>query len=29
MFISLVPMIILVFFQPYFSNSVAATGSKE
>jgi putative chitobiose transport system permease protein len=29
MFISLVPMIILVFFQPYFSNSVASTGSKE
>lgn len=29
MCISLVPMIILVFFQPYFSNSVASTGSKE
>ncbi len=29
MCISLIPMIILVFFQPYFSNSVASTGSKE
>lgn len=27
--ISLIPMLILVFFQPYFSNSVASTGSKE
>jgi len=29
MCISLIPMLILVFFQPYFSNSVASTGSKE
>jgi len=29
MCISLIPMLILVFFQPYFTNSVASTGSKE
>ena len=29
MFLSLIPMVILVGFQKYFTNSVAATGSKE
>jgi len=29
MFISLIPMVILVVFQRYFTSSVAATGSKE
>ena len=29
MFISLIPMVILVAFQRYFTSSVAATGSKE
>ena len=29
MFLSLIPMLIFVFFQQYFTNSVAATGSKE
>ena len=29
MFISLIPMLILVLFQRYFTGSVAATGGKE
>jgi ABC-type glycerol-3-phosphate transport system permease component len=29
MFVSLIPMIILIVFQKYFTSSVAATGSKE
>jgi putative chitobiose transport system permease protein len=29
MFLSLIPMVILVGFQKYFTNSVAATGGKE
>jgi putative chitobiose transport system permease protein len=29
MFLSLIPMVILIAFQKYFTNSVAATGSKE
>jgi ABC-type glycerol-3-phosphate transport system permease component len=29
MFLSLIPMVILVGFQQYFTGSVAATGSKE
>jgi multiple sugar transport system permease protein len=29
MFLSLIPMVILVAFQKYFTSSVAATGSKE
>lgn len=29
MFLSLIPMVILIGFQKYFTNSVAATGSKE
>lgn len=29
MFLSLIPMLIFVFFQQYFTSSVASTGSKE
>jgi multiple sugar transport system permease protein/putative chitobiose transport system permease protein len=29
MFVSLIPMVVLVSFQRYFTTSVAATGGKE